>query len=510
MSLLTENNRQYYEGAQGFRITSSGNIGVPSPVTQFTTTFDTDLKFYGYSTTNTSEYALNNFKLYHSSTGVPGTWAEYTSFYSVIGNTITFGGSSTAGTTGTGVSYVDLITTSFTETIEVGDYVIIEGAVFTGGVIPVSGRTWAQINNITTSVNPGATRYEWDSNVYGTATYDGPNIGGPGADVQVVPSIIFANGHLVVQLKKLDGGNYGVDTNQKAFGSVVEENYGSYSYTKLNDVVNNFLVAYVGAGKLIPSVKRTDVLFHAKRAMQEFSYDTLKSINSQELTIPHNLSVVLPQDYVNYVNLYWVDNQGVQHPILPTNNLTSNPYTMPLQDNKGVPTQDNFNNDIEGTSIVEDRWKNNYLQGNYPDNNLANNPEMGWEYYYGAPEFGYGQLFGLDPKYANINGYFNINEREGKMSFSANLVDKIIVFEYISDGLSTDLDTRIPKLAEEAMYAYISHAVIASRINQPEYVVQRLKREASAKLRNAKIRLSNIKLNEIVQVMRGKSKWIKH
>ena len=119
-------------------------------------------------------------------------------------------------------------------------------------------------------------------------------------------------------------------------------------------------------------------------------------------------------------------------------------------------------------------------------------------------------MYGLDPEYANINGYFNINEREGKMSFSANLVDKIIVFEYISDGLSTNLETRVPKLAEEAMYAYISHAIIASRINQPEYVVQRLKREASAKLRNAKIRLSNLKINQIVQVMRGKSKWLKH
>jgi hypothetical protein len=175
-----------------------------------------------------------------------------------------------------------------------------------------------------------------------------------------------------------------------------------------------------------------------------------------------------------------------------------------LQDGKGVPTQDNFDNDITGTSIVEDRWQNNYLEGNYPDN-----PERGWEYYYGWPEFGYGQLFGLEPEYGNINGYFNINEREGKMSFSANLVDKIIVFEYISDGLSTNLETRVPKLAEEAMYAYIIHALISTRINQPEYVVQRLRREKSAKLRNAKIRLSNIKLDEIVQVMRGKSKWIK-
>ena len=29
-------------------------------------------------------------------------------------------------------------------------------------------------------------------------------------------------------------------------------------------------------------------------------------------------------------------------------------------------------------------------------------------------------------------------------------------------------------------------------------------------MRNAKIRLSNIKIDEFAQVMRGKSKWIKH
>jgi len=121
----------------------------------------------------------------------------------------------------------------------------------------------------------------------------------------------------------------------------------------------------------------------------------------------------------------------------------------------------------------------------------------------------YGQMYGLDPQYAQINGWFNMNEREGKISFSSNLVDKLIVLEYISDGLAYDLDSRVPKLAEEAMYAYVLHALISTRINQPEYIVQRLRKEKSAKLRNAKIRLSNIKLDEIVQVMRGKSKWIK-
>ncbi len=95
------------------------------------------------------------------------------------------------------------------------------------------------------------------------------------------------------------------------------------------------------------------------------------------------------------------------------------------------------------------------------------------------------------------------------MSFSSDLLDKLILFEYISDGLAYDEDMKVPKLAEEAVYAYVSHAILASRVNQPEYVVQRLRREKSAKLRNAKIILSNIKSNEIVQVMRGKSKWIK-
>ena len=84
------------------------------------------------------------------------------------------------------------------------------------------------------------------------------------------------------------------------------------------------------------------------------------------------------------------------------------------------------------------------------------------------------------------------------------------MFEYISDGLAYDRDTKVPKLAEEALYKYILYNVIYTRANQPEYLVQRLKRDKSAALRNTKIRLSNIKLEEISQVFRNKAKWIKH
>jgi hypothetical protein len=309
-----------------------------------------------------------------------------------------------------------------------------------------------------------------------------------------------------IQLKILSGGNYG---NRNAFGEVVEENYGDYSYIKLNDVINNFQVAYVGAGKNIPSVKRTDLIFHAKRAMQEFSYDTLNSIKSQELNIPPSLSVVIPQDYVNYVKMSWIDSMGVKRPIYPANNLTINPGSMPLQDSIGVPTQDNFGENLEGTSITEARWAgadDNLLNGQA--NNLR---QINFDYdgYDNSRGIGQGQLYGLDPQYSQTNGWFTINHREGKMSFSNNLASALIILEYISDGLAYDLDTKVPKMAEEAMYAYMHYAVMASRAGQPEYVINRLNREKVSKLRNAKIRLSNIKLDEIVQVMRGKSKWIK-
>ena len=45
---------------------------------------------------------------------------------------------------------------------------------------------------------------------------------------------------LVIQLKKLDGGNYGATVTDKAYGTVVEDNYGSYSYIKISDIINNF------------------------------------------------------------------------------------------------------------------------------------------------------------------------------------------------------------------------------------------------------------------------------
>jgi len=264
---------------------------------------------------------------------------------------------------------------------------------------------------------------------------------------------------------------------------------------------------YVGEGKLVPSMKRTDLMFFAKRAMQEFSYDTLKSVKAQELTIPNNLSLPLPQDYVNYVKASWTDGMGIKHVIYPTR-LTSNPTEMPIQDGKGIPTQDNFDDNITGTSIAEEKWKAadmKKITGAYneafEDAGIDN---------FAYSRIGKGQRYGANPETTQVNGFFTINEREGKFSFSSDLVNKVIIFEYISDGLAYDTDMRVPKMAEDAFYSLILYSVLSGRVNIPEYIINRVRREKSAKLRNAKIRLSNIKIEEITQVLRNKSKIIKH
>ena len=111
------------------------------------------------------------------------------------------------------------------------------------------------------------------------------------------------------------------------------EEYGGYQFISLYDIVNQFMVAYVGEDKIIPRIKRLDVAYHAQRAAQELSFDTFKSFKSQQIDVPATLQMILPHDYVNYTKLSWVDSSGIKHPLYPTKH-TNNPKQI-LQDDDG-------------------------------------------------------------------------------------------------------------------------------------------------------------------------------
>ena len=100
--------------------------------------------------------------------------------------------------------------------------------------------------------------------------------------------------------------------------------FGKYQFVSLATIITQFEIAYVGENKIIPKLKRADIAFHAQRALQELSFDTFKSCKSQEITLPASLQMALPQDYVNYTKVSWVDSSGIKHPLYPTSK-TSNP-----------------------------------------------------------------------------------------------------------------------------------------------------------------------------------------
>jgi hypothetical protein len=440
--------------------------------------------------------------------------------------------------------------------------------------------------------------------------------------------------------------------------------HGDYQFTSLDDIINQFMAVYVGEDKIIPKAKRVDVAFHAQRALAELSFDTLKSCKAQEITLPPSLQMTLPQDYINYTKISWVDSAGIKHLLYPTSK-TSNP-TKPQQDSNGDFLYNNGNLIPSGNLILngnfhggKNKWVLNATDfttgGGFDTFSTAvssdpltlGDPETGWffgsngngiggynlEKYNGilqhslpilsgekykisftvsgyvdgtfrcfisdengdiasmsdvtsngahsqivtagatagdySPQTFYlrninetlsatpglnvviddismsrvgneetstawgnyksgtpsenqddyqddtywpidGSRFGLDPQHAQANGSFYIDCVSGKIHFSSNISGKTVILDYISDSLGTDGEMQVHKFAEEAMYKWISHAIMAGRANVPEYQVNRFKKERFAAIRTAKLRLSNLKLEELTQILRGKSKQIKH
>tara|TARA_R110002012_G_scaffold25489_3_gene84381 strand:- start:13356 stop:14876 length:1521 start_codon:yes stop_codon:yes gene_type:complete len=489
--------------------------------------------------------------------------------------------------------------------------------------------------------------------------------------------------------------------------------FGNYQFVSLQDVIAQFMAIYVGEEKIINKVGRTEVAFHAQRALAELSFDTLKAFKSQSIVLPPSLVMALPHDYVNYTKLSWCDAAGIKHPLYKTND-TSNPFQIEqesdgtyifntsLSDSFKLNKNNNWiasppkqlgqvvglNDFTQATSndndklIIEQHPTKRYNMGSYvtycyqkidvtdytlasleatavtvaastqvvtaddfepysagsttgtfntpattvrvglstspPSTNVRHNPTYSGsettnryaDYYdiayleWTAGETGEkiidedldftdiegdvyltiiciapwvdnntnvmsrtlkvfsevsgvrlesilptGKLtstnsresstwdkykaitpaennnddyanddyqrvpderYGLDPSRAQTNGSFYIDDRIGRIHFSSNISGKTVILDYISDSLGTEAEMQIHKLAEEAMYKSISYGVLSVKSNIPEYVVMRARKEKIAATRKAKLRLSNIKIEDITQVLRGKSKHIKH
>jgi hypothetical protein len=297
--------------------------------------------------------------------------------------------------------------------------------------------------------------------------------------------------------------NYQYYTNN---GVIPEDsNWGSYQYVSLADMVNNFMLMYVGNDKLVNNVDRYTVLFHAKRAIQELNYDALRNIKVLELQLGTQLKMVLPPDYVNYVRISLLRN-GVLFQLTENRSVMS--ATAYLQDNNLDIIFDLNGEVVTGTSKLDILRQDSQL---YTGPGSYNN-SYGWNYngdwYFG---YGIGGRYGLATDEANSNPKFTINRAAGVIDFSSGVQDGYIVLEYISDGMENGDDSLITinKLAEEYIYNYLKWAVLSNKTSVQEYIVARVKKEKTASLRNTKIRLSNLHPARLLMSLRGRDKIIK-
>ena len=157
-----------------------------------------------------------------------------------------------------------------------------------------------------------------------------------------------------------------------------------------------------------------------------------------------------------------------------------------------------MNKNISGNS---DTW-NNYKSAAPSENNIDDYEDNTyWKFN--------NERYGLEPSHAQINGSFFIDDRLGKIHFSSNVSGKNIILDYISDTVGTEEEMQVHKFAEEAMYKSMLYNIMCTRRNVSGGQLMLYKKEKFAATRNAKLRLSNIKLEELTQILRDKSKWIK-
>ena len=279
--------------------------------------------------------------------------------------------------------------------------------------------------------------------------------------------------------------------------------HGEYQYVKMQDIVNNYIMAR-DSDDYTSGTPRTKIIYQTRRAFREFYYDILREVRAVSLELSPSLQVTLPPDYVNYVRISWIDQNGELRPMAVDNRmnisqeyLQDSDYELLFDDEGCVliedsvdtnPNQPDISADI-GTGVLGSYHKYSFCSGGFRPN--------------------------LDTSRVFNNGKYRIDNNLGIIQFGSGVEGKEIVVEYISDGLYTGCEgrpaeeLRIHKFAETAVLDYVYYNLIKQRRNVPFNEKQRARKEYFNSRRRAKLRINTLRKDEILQSFRASSKWIK-
>lgn len=269
-----------------------------------------------------------------------------------------------------------------------------------------------------------------------------------------------------------------------------ELQHGSYVYVTLEEMVLNFIANYTGDGYLLVNPSRSRIIYQFKQGIKKFSMNALREVKAVELELGDTLDIILPPDYINYARISYVNADTGDLMILSAN--TKSPIaTAYLQDHNADILFDDNGFILEGTTFfagLNDKVKQRSVMGS-----SLNETE-----------------FQLDTT-QNANGTFTIDTRVGKIHFSSDNASRVIMLEYISDGLeySNESDIKVSKMAEEALYNFVNYELVRNVFGVPMYEKNEAKKMWFASYKNAKIAIMNVKISDVMLCLNAKRKWIR-
>jgi hypothetical protein len=268
------------------------------------------------------------------------------------------------------------------------------------------------------------------------------------------------------------------------------QQWGQYQYITLSDLVNDYMFSQTDDSHSA-NVDLDLVVYHAKRAVQELYFDVANEIISIELDLNPQLIIPLPHDYISYVMMSWVDNNGRKHPMAI--DRSSNLAQAYLQGDEYEYLYDDEGDILQGSHLQD-------LGGE-----TAGGHSTDSEFVHSTPNFN------LDLSKVFKNGTYKIDKERGIIQFSSSVKGRTIVLDYISDGLfqREDDKIRIHKFAEDAAYDYITWKLTKLNKHVPRTDKEGARRDWFNSRRIAKRRIKPIRYEEIRQVMKSTSKMIK-
>lgn len=264
-------------------------------------------------------------------------------------------------------------------------------------------------------------------------------------------------------------------TDLEYFGD--NDSHGNHQFIKLTEIIDSIEMESMDNDSYIKHVARHNLIRYAKDAIRKLSTETQYDVKAFGITLPANLTITVPPDFVDYIRVSVVE----------TDPVTGGLHLLPLDINYNINTSISYLQDSDAELLFD--MDGGILQAD--SENAYSKPYK---------KYTLASLCSPSRKSSDLsklskNGEFVVDRRRGKLLFGSEFFDKEIVVEYTSDGLlDDDSEISVHKYLKTTIEDWIYYASIERKRNVPMNEKQRSLDRYKASAHKARKMLMDFKL----------------